>query len=97
LDVLQQVTATFREAAAAAGRDPATLMVAARANVPITSEPLGEGRPFLGGSPRQIADDLQRLQGSGVDHVFFSNTAAEDLGEQVSLLEQIQAAGGLEG
>jgi probable F420-dependent oxidoreductase len=92
LDVLQQVAASFREAAREAGRDPAGLLVVARANVPITRERLGDGRPFLGGSPQQVADDLGRLQGSGVDHVFFSNTAASDLDEELKLLEQLHLA-----
>src|SRR5262249_26813216 len=35
----------FHNAARAAGRDPSALTVVARANVPITSEPLGDGRP----------------------------------------------------
>jgi alkanesulfonate monooxygenase SsuD/methylene tetrahydromethanopterin reductase-like flavin-dependent oxidoreductase (luciferase family) len=94
-DVLRGIAASFRDAAAAAGRDPAALTVVARANVPITREPLGEDRPFLGGSPDQIAEDLGRLQGTGVDHVFFANTAATDLDEEVRLLEQLQAAASL--
>jgi alkanesulfonate monooxygenase SsuD/methylene tetrahydromethanopterin reductase-like flavin-dependent oxidoreductase (luciferase family) len=47
---------------------------------------------FLGGSPPQIAEDLARLEGSGVDHVLFANTATSDL---VRLLEELQAAVGV--
>ena len=50
-DVVPALATTFREAAAEAGRDPAGLTVVVRANVPLTREPLGDGRPFLGGRP----------------------------------------------
>jgi probable F420-dependent oxidoreductase len=91
-DALVGVAASFRAAAQAAGRDPATLTVVARANVPITSDPLGDDRPFLGGSPRQIADDIAKLAGQGIDHVLFSNVAARELDEQIRLLDQLKAA-----
>src|SRR5262249_5984451 len=80
-DVTVGLTTAFREAATAAGRDPATLTVAVRANVPLTREPLGRDRPFLGGSPKQVADDLGRLDGIGVDHVLFANLAPGDIDE----------------
>lgn len=83
----------FREAAREAGRDPATLSVVARANVPMTQEPLGDGRPYLGGSPVQIADDLASLQGKGIDQVFFTNVGATStIDDEVRLLEQLQTA-----
>jgi probable F420-dependent oxidoreductase len=81
----------FRAAADAAGRDGASLPVVARANVPVTSDPLGDDRPYLGGSPAQITDDLARLAGR-VDHVLFYNTALEDVDEYVRLLDQLKAA-----
>ncbi|WP_181782075.1 TIGR03619 family F420-dependent LLM class oxidoreductase [Pseudonocardia pini] len=84
------LTEAFHAAARAEGRHPGTLVVAARANVPITLDPIGTDRPFLGGSPRQIADDLARLEGTGVDQVLFSNAAAGDLDDEVKLLEQLR-------
>jgi len=93
-DALVGMAAAFRAAARAAGRDPDTLTVVARANVPITNEPLGDDRPFLGGSPRQIADDLAKLGGTGVDHVLFANVAAHDVDEELRLLDQLKAAVG---
>jgi probable F420-dependent oxidoreductase len=93
-DALVGMAAAFRAAAQAAGRDPATLTVVARANVPITSEPLGDDRPFLGGSPRQIAGDIAKLAGKGVDHVLFSNGAAQDVDAELRLLDQLKAAVG---
>jgi alkanesulfonate monooxygenase SsuD/methylene tetrahydromethanopterin reductase-like flavin-dependent oxidoreductase (luciferase family) len=82
----------FRAAAQAAGRDAAGLKVMVRANVPITDGPMSDNRPFLGGSPEQIADDLNRVRDLGVDHVFFSNRAAPPVDDQVRLLERLQQA-----
>jgi probable F420-dependent oxidoreductase len=93
-DALVGIAASFRAAAQAAGRDPAALTVVARANVPMTSDPLGDNRPFLGGSPRQIADDIAKLAGRGIDHVLFSNVAAREVDEQIRLLDQLKAAAG---
>jgi len=84
------LTEAFHAAAREEGRNPGTLVVAARANVPITVDPIGTDRPFLGGSPHQIADDLARLEGTGVDQVLFSNAAACDLDDEVKLLEQLR-------
>jgi hypothetical protein len=33
---------------------------------------MGEGRPFLGGSPRQIAEDLVTARETGVDQVYLA-------------------------
>ena len=74
------------------GRDPAGLTVVVRANVPLTREPLGDGRPFLGGSPRQIAEDLARLEPAGVDEVLFSSIRARDTETEVGLLAELQSA-----
>jgi probable F420-dependent oxidoreductase len=93
LEVLQALVGAFQEAALAAGRDPASLTVVARANVPITREPLGDDRPYLGGSPGQIAEDVARLEGIGVDHVLFANLASTgDVEEELRLLDDLQAA-----
>jgi probable F420-dependent oxidoreductase len=90
-EMLLGLTTAFRQAAEAAGRDPASLTVVARANVPVTREPLGDDRPYLGGSPKQIADDVARLEGTGVDHVFFSDTASTDVESYVDLIAEIRA------
>ena len=59
---------------------------------PLSRSGGGDGRPFLGGSPSQIAEDLARLEPAGVDEVFFSNQAATDLDTEVRLLEELRAA-----
>jgi probable F420-dependent oxidoreductase len=91
-DSLRGLTAGFYQAAEAAGRDPATLTVIARANVPLSPEPLGDDRPYLGGSPSQIADDIAQLAGLGIHQVLISNTASTDIDVEVELLEQLQTA-----
>jgi len=81
----------FRDAAAAAGRDPDTLTVAVRANVPMTVKPIDDGRPYLGGSPEQIANDVAGLVGHGVHQVMFANTVGRDLDEYLHLLGELHA------
>ena len=91
-EVVPALATTFRQAAEQAGRDPAALTVVVRANVPLTREPLGDRRPFLGGSPRQIAEDVARLVPAVVDQVLFSSIAARDLETEVGLLAELRAA-----
>ena len=92
-EALESAVTTFRSAAREAGRDPTILKVIVRANVPITSTPLTEGkRPFLGGSPEQIAQDLTHVQQLNVDEVFFGDQASPTVDEAVQRLEEIQTA-----
>jgi alkanesulfonate monooxygenase SsuD/methylene tetrahydromethanopterin reductase-like flavin-dependent oxidoreductase (luciferase family) len=84
--------AMFRASAREAGRDPDTLTVVARANVPVTPKPIDDERPFLGGSPEQIAEDLAALEGKGIDQVLFANGAFVDLDTEVDLLAQLATA-----
>jgi len=92
-EALESAVTTFHAAAQEAGRDPSTLKVFVRANVPITATPLPESkRPFLGGSPEQIAQDLTRVQKLKVDEVFFSDQASPTVDEAVQRLEEIQTA-----
>jgi len=81
---------TFRTAAADLGRDAAALPVIGRANVPITADPLGDGRPFLGGSPGEIAGDLKRLDEAGVDHVLFYNIALDGIDNHLRLMAELR-------
>ena len=92
-EALESAVTTFLSAAQEVGRDPSNLKVIVRANVPITATPLPEGkRPFLGGSPEQIAQDLTRVQKLKVDEVFFSDQASPTVDEAVQRLEEIQTA-----
>ncbi|MEV0715141.1 TIGR03619 family F420-dependent LLM class oxidoreductase [Asanoa sp. NPDC050611] len=71
---LRGVVAAFHAAARAAGRDPSDLMVVNQAPwpTPVTREPIGTGRPFLGGSPRQVAEDLMAAREIGVTQVYLA-------------------------
>jgi probable F420-dependent oxidoreductase len=91
-DALQGMVNHFRDAAHCAGRDPTKLKIMVRANVPITDTSMMDRRPFLGGSPEQIADDLQRARDLNVDQVFFTNMNQPPLVEQIRLLERLQRA-----
>ena len=96
-DALRQTVSAFREAAREQGRDADALPVVARANTPITADPLGEDRPYLGGSPAQVAEAIAALEDSGVDQVLLSNTASTDLDSELRLLAQIRAEYGKRG
>ncbi|HKT03155.1 MAG TPA: TIGR03619 family F420-dependent LLM class oxidoreductase [Rugosimonospora sp.] len=96
-EILLALADGYRAAVEAAGRDPASVTVVARANVPLTAGDLGEDRPYLGGSPRQIAADLAGLDGTAVDHVLFSTSGAgrregsgtEGLEEELALFAEL--------
>ncbi|MET8647717.1 TIGR03619 family F420-dependent LLM class oxidoreductase [Streptomyces sp. NPDC004675] len=82
---LRGIVSAFHDAARDAGRDPADLMVVNQVPwpTPVTREPIGEGRPFLGGSPRQIAEDLVAARETGVTQVYLA--AGQGLGLDVGL------------
>ncbi len=88
------MAAQFREQVRAAGRDPGAVTVVARANVPVTEKPIDVDRPYLGGSPEQIAEDLAALDGKGVEHVLFANGAFVGVDTEVGLLERLATAAG---
>ena len=79
---------TFRAAAEAAGRDPASLPILLQVNGNVTESPLEERGPLLG-SPEQIAEDLDRAADLGVGHVYW-NTAGGDPLAQLPLLAQVR-------
>jgi hypothetical protein len=66
--------------------------VVVRANVPLAREPLGDDRPFLGGSPRHIAEDVARLAPAGIDQVLLADIASHDLETEIGLLGEIRTA-----
>jgi len=92
-EALESTVTTFRLAAQEAGRDLSALKVIVRANVPVTATPLPEGeRPFLGGSPRQIAQDLARVQQLNVDEVILTDQASRTMDEAIERLDELQTA-----
>ncbi|MFJ7213016.1 TIGR03619 family F420-dependent LLM class oxidoreductase [Amycolatopsis sp. NPDC098790] len=104
---LRNVVSTFHAAAREAGRDPRDLAVVDQVPwpTPLTREPIGAGRPFLGGSPRQVAEDLVTARESGATQVYLAGgqglglaegLQAADVGRWLELLgEVIEAAGRL--
>jgi len=91
--VLEGAVNAFRSAAREAGRDVSALSVMVRVNQKMTAEPMpDDARPFLGGSPEQVAADLAALEALDIDQVFFRTGFAESLDEQVRLLERLQMA-----
>lgn len=91
-DAVKGAVATFRDAAAEAGRDPDALTVVVRANVPLTAKPLPEdNRTYLGGSPDQIAQEVAELSQLHIDHIIFSPILVRDLDELVAVLGMLHA------
>lgn len=89
LPMLAEAVRRFRNAASAAGRDASSLKIIVRANIPITDTDISRQRPFLGGSPRQIASDLPELERLNIDHVMFTNLLQPPISEQVRLLGRL--------
>jgi hypothetical protein len=89
LPMLAAAVGRFRNAASAAGRDAQSLKIIVRANTPITDTDISRQRPFLGGSPRQIASDLSELERLNIDHVMFTNLLQPPISEQVRLLSRL--------
>ena len=90
---VQETVASLRAAARVAGRDPGSLQVVVRVNVPITAAPLPErDRPFLGGSAEQIAKDVDLLRPLAVDHVLFSDRASPTLDDAMQRLAELRVA-----
>ncbi|GAA2695624.1 TIGR03619 family F420-dependent LLM class oxidoreductase [Nonomuraea recticatena] len=91
-EALTEAVTRFRASAAEAGRDAANLQVVARANTVLTSEDLDGQRPFLGGSARQVAADLERLADLAVTHVLFADMASATLEDALRRLAELREA-----
>ena len=75
-DALRATVATFRQAAEAGGRDPASVPVVVQVNGVVSTDPAAAcGRVPLTGPIRVVVDDLAELRSLGVEHVFW------DMGE----------------
>ena len=71
VEAMTTMTARMREAAKAAGRDPRRLEVIVRANLGLTPEPLGAGRPIFCGTLEQIKEDVAMVRQMGAAELFF--------------------------
>ncbi|MEU8224095.1 LLM class flavin-dependent oxidoreductase [Kribbella sp. NPDC048915] len=79
----------FRDAAAKAGHDPATLPIVVRVNGTVSAQPRDDREP-LTGSVEQVLEDLGRLAGSGADHVLWDHSDGVD--EHLGLLAELRRA-----
>jgi probable F420-dependent oxidoreductase len=89
--MLEGLVGGYRQAVEAAGRDPAAMQIVVRANNALSETPVDGERPPLGGSPEQVAEDLERVGKLGIDHVFFDPGFAETpIDVQLRVLEKIR-------
>jgi len=88
-DALEGSLGVWRDAARGAGHDPEALPVVLRVNGDVTERPADRRSPATG-SPEQVAEDLDRLDGMGVQHVFWAMGAPVD--EQLDRLAGLQGA-----
>lgn len=91
LDGVTAQVARFREGAERLGRDASALIVTAQSNTPLVAKPMADDRPFLGGAPRQLADDIERLRDRGVDAVMFASPSAEEIDVQIEILDELRS------
>jgi probable F420-dependent oxidoreductase len=90
LDAVTAQAARFRTTAERFGRDPDALTVTAQTNTPMTLKPVSGTRPFLGGAPRQIADDIEQLHGHGIDAVMLAMPPSDEIDAQIDMLDELR-------
>ncbi|MEV6283001.1 TIGR03619 family F420-dependent LLM class oxidoreductase [Kribbella sp. NPDC051770] len=85
---LAGIVKLLHESAREAGRDPQELMIVNQSPwpTPITRDPIGANRPFLGGSPKQVAEDLLAARATGATQVYLAG------GQGLGLDEGLKAA-----
>ncbi|MCP2265626.1 putative F420-dependent oxidoreductase, Rv2161c family [Promicromonospora thailandica] len=90
LDDVTRMTTRFRTEAERLGRDAAALTVTAQSNSPMVATADSGDHPYLGGTPKQIAADIEPLRERGVDAVMFAWPSPEPLDVQIELLEELR-------
>jgi len=91
---LAELTATVarvRDAAVAAGRDPARFPIVCRGSYNLTAEPLGAPRRSLWGSAAQIREDLGRYAEAGVTQIFLEPNFQPGGAQLDRVLSQMEA------
>jgi alkanesulfonate monooxygenase SsuD/methylene tetrahydromethanopterin reductase-like flavin-dependent oxidoreductase (luciferase family) len=92
IPVMKDMWAGIKSMAAAAGRDPDALALVVRANVVLTSKPIGDHRPPFVGDAAQVRADIQATREAGAHEIAFDVQAtrgAATVGDQIALLEQL--------
>ncbi|MFC7622288.1 LLM class flavin-dependent oxidoreductase [Microlunatus sp. GCM10028923] len=85
-DALTETAGAFREAASAAGHDPAVLPIVLRVNASLTETAQGTEATVVG-SPEQVAEAIPRLAELGVTEILWSMDLPVD--DQLGLLGQL--------
>ncbi|SDF44128.1 probable F420-dependent oxidoreductase, Rv2161c family [Lentzea fradiae] len=90
LDGTAAFATRFRTTAEKSGRNPAALTVTAQTNNPMQPKPISGDRPFLAGSPHQLAEDIDRLREQQIDGVLFASPPSDDIETQIEMLEELR-------
>ena len=75
---MEQMFASVKEAAKAAGRDPASLQMVVRANLIVTEKPVEKDRFIFVGSEDQIKEDIEGCRKLGAEELFFDPSFGPD-------------------
>ena len=93
LDAMAQMFSSIKQMAAAAGRDPARLEMAVRANLQLTEKPLGKDRRAFTGTLDQIKEDTAACRAIGAHEVHFapgSGRGSDTVEGWLWLMEQLR-------
>jgi probable F420-dependent oxidoreductase len=88
---LAHIISRVREHAAAAGRDPASVIIASRGSFKVTSASEGRGRAIFCGSLQDIRDDVRRYEDAGATEVFLDPTFQFPHCSMTDVLRQMEA------
>jgi probable F420-dependent oxidoreductase len=91
LDGVTALAERFRTAAEREGRDPSALTVTAQTNNAMRPKPITGDRPFLAGSPRQLAEDIERARERGFDGVLFAYPPTDEIPVQIEMLDELRS------
>src|SRR5262245_19528328 len=90
---MAQMFGTAKQMAKEAGRDPSSLTLVVRANLEITTKPLGKERMIFSGTIDQIKEDVAGCREIGAHELFFDPTFmrdAESLEQRLVLMEKVR-------
>lgn len=90
LDGVTAQATRFRTTAERLGRNPTALTVTAQTNHPMQPKPISGDRPFLAGSPRQLAEDIEQLREQRIDGVLFASPPSDEMDTQIEMLEELR-------
>jgi probable F420-dependent oxidoreductase len=90
---MAQMFGAVKQMAKEAGRDPSSLEMVVRANLEITSKPLGNERMIFTGTLDQVKEDIAGCRQIGAHELFFDPTfysGAQSLNQWLALMEQLR-------